>query len=721
MERCSCPPTPCNGRSKRSNLLDYDPTPTDPTLHCIQYLSPSRSPVCLNLIKEAFITRCGHSFCYLCIVEHLEHHQNCPTCQNKLLREHIYPNFLLNKLIQKTNAQLHHQAQQEQQGSSSKALESSSSHRGTLYVDTIVNPGRLRESILRDDGKEWTVAEINSLLSTLLDKKRQLESAEKEMEFEILTDFLTRMKTEKERAWARLERELACLNEDLATAHGVMARLAQRKIGEERRHRERGQSEDIEAEREGESERLLKNGVEVPDDDAEITEERRKRKYEELETYQTSEVAAIIHSMGAAPTRFSLADSTAAPPSSSSSSSLVVSPGKARLVAKLAAKKERMNDHFKDLQECYFENRLNSSTSSAASTLDDFSTTLTRFTRHARFRVVNTLRYGDIFTTSSIVSAIEFDRDDEYFATAGVTKKIKIFEYGNIERGGVAATSHEVRGPPSTSIRTRNGFGEVNSGQQHRHLLLAGGMGSGGFVGERKVMDSVMHYPIREMLCRNKISCLSWNSYIKSQISSSDYDGIVTVWDAHTGQAALHFDEHERRAWSVDFSRADPTRLASGSDDSRVKIWSTNHKRSCHTIESKANVCCVKFNPDSSHYFAFGSADHHVHYYDLRNPHEPVIVFKGHKKAVSYVKWLNGGEFVSASTDSTLKLWNINNEACARTYTGHSNEKNFVGLSVNGDWIACGSENNAVYAYYKALKSPVVSVKFGGVNPVTVG
>jgi len=127
----------------------------------------------------------------------------------------------------------------------------------------------------------------------------------------------------------------------------------------------------------------------------------------------------------------------------------------------------------------------------------------------------------------------------------------------------------------------------------------------------------------------------------------------------------------------------------------------------------------VKFNPESSHYLAFGSADHHVHYYDLRNPHEPVIVFKGHRKAVSYVKWLNGGEFVSASTDSTLKLWNINNENCARTYTGHGNEKNFVGLSVNGDWIACGSENNAVYAYYKALKSPVVSIRFGGVNPVT--
>lgn len=30
------------------------------------------------------------------------------------------------------------------------------------------------------------------------------------------------------------------------------------------------------------------------------------------------------------------------------------------------------------------------------------------------------------------MSSIEFDRDDEYFATAGVTKKIKIFDYSAI-------------------------------------------------------------------------------------------------------------------------------------------------------------------------------------------------------------------------------------------------------------------------------------------------
>lgn len=38
----------------------------------------------------------------------------------------------------------------------------------------------------------------------------------------------------------------------------------------------------------------------------------------------------------------------------------------------------------------------------------------------------------------------------------------------------------------------------------------------------------------------------------------------------------MEMREHERRVWSIDFSSADPTLLASGSDDGCVKLWSIN-------------------------------------------------------------------------------------------------------------------------------------------------
>lgn len=55
----------------------------------------------------------------------------------------------------------------------------------------------------------------------------------------------------------------------------------------------------------------------------------------------------------------------------------------------------------------------------------------------------------------------------------------------------------------------------------------------------------------------------------------------------------------------------------------------------------------------------------------------------GHDKAVSYVKFLDSETLVSASTDNTLKLWDLKKSnstglspnACSLTLTGHTNEK----------------------------------------------
>jgi WD40 repeat protein len=219
------------------------------------------------------------------------------------------------------------------------------------------------------------------------------------------------------------------------------------------------------------------------------------------------------------------------------------------------------------------------------------------------------------------------------------------------------------------------------------------------------------------------------------------------------------------------------------------------------SISSKANICSVKWNPNINHQLAFGSADHHVHYYDLRNASKPLYILQGHSKAVSYVQFVSRDELVTASTDSTLRLWNVNsnlssilakgkpsvspapkfgqeepgfnfktptntlrkrsslfnlagvtsstmapnfgsslfttassmqirqnqrmpptmksladsNERHVRTYSGHTNEKNFVGLSVNstGEFIACGSETNSVFMYYSQLSKPVITHGFG--------
>ena len=78
----------------------------------------------------------------------------------------------------------------------------------------------------------------------------------------------------------------------------------------------------------------------------------------------------------------------------------------------------------------------------------------------------------------------------------------------------------------------------------------------------------------------------------------------------------------------------------------------------------------------------------------------------GHRKAVSYVKFMNGKQLVSCSVDNSLCLWDISSSSLVRTYGGHVNKKNFVGMSVNSNYIASGSEASQV----RPMRSPCSNV-----------
>ncbi|PKA64236.1 Protein suppresor of PHYA-105 1 [Apostasia shenzhenica] len=299
---------------------------------------------------------------------------------------------------------------------------------------------------------------------------------------------------------------------------------------------------------------------------------------------------------------------------------------------------------------------------------------LCKYARYSKFEVCGSLRNVDILNSANVICSLSFDRDEDYFAAAGVSKKIKIFDFG---------------------------------------ALLD------------ETVD--VHYPLIEMSSKYKLSCVSWNTYIKNYLASTDYDGVVQLWDAGTGQGFTQYVGHEKRAWSVDFSPVDPTKLASGSDDCSVKLWSIRERDCIDTIRTVANVCCVQFSPYSSNLLSFGTADYKILCYDLRNTRNPWCALSGHGKAVSYVKFVDYETLVSASTDGTLKLWDLkktnasglSTNACSMTFSGHKNEKNFVGLSAFEGYIACGSETNEVYAYYKALPMSITSHKFGSIDPIT--
>ncbi|XP_024960307.1 protein SPA1-RELATED 4-like [Cynara cardunculus var. scolymus] len=303
--------------------------------------------------------------------------------------------------------------------------------------------------------------------------------------------------------------------------------------------------------------------------------------------------------------------------------------------------------------------------------IDSFLDGLRKYLSFNKLKVKADLKQADLLSSSNHVCSLSFDRDGEFFAT-GMNKKIKVFEYDSILNG-----------------------------------------------------NRDVQYPIVEMASRSKLSSVCWNRYIKGQIASSNFEGVVQIWDVTRNQAITEMREHERRTWSVDFSSADPTLLASGSDDGSVKLWNINQGVSVCTIKTNANVCCVQFPSDTGNSLAFGSADHRIYFYDLRNPSGPLYTLVGHERTVSYVRFLDSTTLVSSSTDNTLKLWDLSEcssevlDSPLQSFTGHTNLKNFVGLSVSEGYIATGSETNEVFIYHKAFPMPTLAYKFNTIDPIS--
>ena len=556
------------------------------------------------------MTKCGHTFCYRCLKRSLEKSNKCTKCNMNIAnKEEIYPNFVLNDLIQKQK----------------RKIEEISAASKRLKVDSRVCDWQAFFASANDD--DLNISDLDQMLKLLKEKRRRMVQESTVAHNQVLLEFLCDLRKERQTILEKVRSELVVLDTDITRVEECLS---------------------------NDSKSQLSDSV-VPDD---IDDTIKK---EQMVPKPTS---------SATPTSEAPSTSTVKSGETFRNYSSKSKHDVASLHRTLARRRCQLHAHFSDLQECYFDTRLTEIAPAAdrdVELLSDFSTKLKKFTQFTSIRSVATLSYAsDILNQSSIVSSIDFDKDCDHFAVAGVTRKIKVFDYESV----------------------------VNN-----------------------VVDGV-NCPVVQMACNSKISCVGWSHYHKSWLASSDYEGSVILWDAFTGQKQKTFQEHEKRCWSVDFNSVDPRLLASGSDDARVKLWSCNVQHSVACVEAKANICCVQFNPHTAFHLAFGCADHFVHYYDIRHTKGPLTVFRGHKKAVSYAKFVDKDEIVSASTDSELRLWKIDSTPSIRSFKGHTNDKNFVGLATNNDYIACGSENNSLYLYYKGLSNALLTYKFNVVKSV---
>jgi E3 ubiquitin-protein ligase RFWD2 len=201
----------------------------------------------------------------------------------------------------------------------------------------------------------------------------------------------------------------------------------------------------------------------------------------------------------------------------------------------------------------------------------DFSSQISKMTQYKKLRTLASIRHANnsprTGLSNSIVSAIDFDKDGELFATAGVSKVIQIYQLSNvIETSKIRnplpsmESSSKTQSSLSSAIFVDESESEQENFDPDEHTSIATLL-------QRE--ETPQQYPIIELKTSAKISSMSWNRYILPHLISSDYEGAITLWDVSQSKQLCRFSEHERRTWSCHFNPINPTMFASGGDDSK--------------------------------------------------------------------------------------------------------------------------------------------------------
>ena len=215
----------------------------------------------------------------------------------------------------------------------------------------------------------------------------------------------------------------------------------------------------------------------------------------------------------------------------------------------------------------------------------------------------------------------------------------------------------------------------------------------------------------------SKITAIALNSEETLVIVGYE-DSTIKLWDVPTEDEKntenntnfknkLYSGElkgHRAKVTSVALSK-DGKLIASGSDDTSVKIWHLSSKREeCTLISHTKKVNSVAFTNDGKSVIS-ASDDNTVKFWNIEARREEFFFRHAGRVTSVAVTW-NDKYIVSGSADMTMRVWNLKEEREECTLTGHIGAVLALAAGPDSSFLVSGSADKSIKVWNIKERTP---------------
>ena len=178
-------------------------------------------------------------------------------------------------------------------------------------------------------------------------------------------------------------------------------------------------------------------------------------------------------------------------------------------------------------------------------------------------------------------------------------------------------------------------------------------------------------------------------------LASGNYDNLVLIWDAETGEQLRQFKGHSDHVVSVAFS-PDGNRIASGSYDGTIRIWNVVSGKQLRSLDPRVGkIYSVAFSPDGK-LLASGHNDGDIKVWDAASG-RLLHSEKANNYGVYFLVFTpDGTRVLSTGADAKVRVWDLGGKKELTSFGEGYSSLCCVAISPDGRTAAAGGSDNIV-------------------------